>query len=294
MGKYVLKRLLHGVVSIILVVFIVMLLVYGLMNRDLVFAKDGNFGKQVNNNRRTYMLQQWELFGYLDYVPYADYMLMLRQEGEIDEETRAAAAKIGRDADGSSDSELTVQYIKQFTEYYESKGYTVERLGAKLSRGKIAAGGQPALFAYKDNSLLERLWTYFAGLVQVDNIHYVPEYDDIGERGLTFTLYDPLYGGEKFSPAIIGNGTKHKYLFYFDNRFPYIHQNLATVNLGASFSISRGVDVFTTMTQSQGSWVQSMITYPTGLSEMSADDLHTATYIAGSRDSSEMLQARFV
>lgn len=293
MGKYVLKRLLHGVVSIILVVFIVMLLVYGLMNRDLVFAKDGNFGKQVNNNRRTYMLQQWELFGYLDYVPYADYMLMLRQEGEIDEETRAAAAKIGRDADGSSDSELTLQYIKQFTEYYESKGYTVERLGAKISRGKIAAGGQPALFAYKDKSLLERLWTYFAGLVQVDNIHYVPEYNDIGERGLTFTLYDPLYGGEKFSPAIIGNGTKHKYLFYVDNKFPYIHQNLATINLGVSFSISRGVDVFTTMTQSQGSWVQSMITYPTGLSEMSADDLHTATYIAGSRDSSEMLQARF-
>ena len=180
MGKYVLKRLLHGVVSIILVIFIVMLLVYGLMNRDLVFAKDGNFGKQVNNNRRTYMLQQWELFGYLDYVPYADYMLMLRQEGEIDEETRAAAAKIGRDEDGSSDSELTLQYIKQFTEYYESKGYTVERLGAKISRGKIAAGGQPALFAYKDNSLLERLWTYFAGLVQVDNIHYVPEYNDIG------------------------------------------------------------------------------------------------------------------
>lgn len=294
MGKYVLKRLLHGVVSIILVIFIVMVLVYGLMNRDLVFAKDGNFGKQANNNRRTYMLQQWELFGYLDYVPYADYMLMLRQEGEIDEETRAEAVKLGRDADGSKDSELTVQYIQQFTEYYESKGYTVERLGAVLSRGKIAAGGQPALFAYKDNSLLERLWKYFTGLVQVDNIHYVPEYNDIGERGLTFTFYDPLYGGEKFSPAIIGNGTKHKYLLYVDNMFPYIHQNLATINLGASFSISRGTDVFTTMTQSQGSWIQSSITYPTGLSESSADNLHTATYMEGSRDTSEMLQTRFV
>ena len=293
MGRYVLKRLLHGVVSIILVVFIVMLLVYGLMNRDLVFAKDANFGKQTNNNRRTYMLQQWELFGYVDYVPYADYMLMLRQEGEIDEETRAEAVKLGRDADGSKDSELAAQYIEQFTEYYESKGYTVERLGAVLSRGKIAPGGQPALFAHKDNSLLERLWTYFTNLIQVDNIHYVPEYNDIGERGLTFTLHDPLYGGDQFSPAIMGNGTKHKYLLYFDNRFPYIHQNLATVNLGVSFSISRGVDVFTTMTQSQGSWVQSAITYPTGLSEMSADDLHTATYIAGSRDTSEMLQARF-
>ena len=293
MGKYVLKRLLHGLVSIILVVFIVMVLVYGLMNRDLVFAKDGNFGKQTNNNKRTYMLQQWELFGYLDYVPYADYMLMLRQNGEIDEETRAEAVKLGRAEDGSNDSELSAQYIKQFTDYYESKGYTVERLGAVVSRKKVAAGGQPALFAYKDNSLLERLWKYFTGLIDVDNIHTVPEYNDIGKRDLTFTLYDPLYGGEKFSPAIIGNGTKHKYLLYFDSHFPYIHQNLATINLGVSFSVSRGVDVFTTMTQSQGSWVQSVITYPIGLTELSADDLHTATYIEGSRDTSEMLQARF-
>ena len=138
MGKYVLKRLLHGLVSIILVVFIVMVLVYGLMNRDLVFAKDGNFGKQTNNNKRTYMLQQWELFGYLDYVPYADYMLMLRQNGEIDEETRAEAVKLGRAEDGSNDSELSAQYIKQFTDYYESKGYTVERLGAVVSRKKVA------------------------------------------------------------------------------------------------------------------------------------------------------------
>ena len=38
------------------------------------------------------------------------------------------------DADGSKDSELAAQYIEQFTEYYESKGYTVERLGAVLSR----------------------------------------------------------------------------------------------------------------------------------------------------------------
>ena len=42
MGKYVVKRLLHGAFSIIIVIFIVMVLVYGLMNRDLVFAADSN------------------------------------------------------------------------------------------------------------------------------------------------------------------------------------------------------------------------------------------------------------
>lgn len=298
MGRYVLKRLLHGVFSIIIVVAIVMLLVYGLMNRNIIFATDGQYTKQVNNSRITYMYQRWEEYGYLDYLTFADYMLMLRQSGEIDEDTRAAAVSIGRAADGSDDSELTAEYVEKFYDYCEKNGYEVQRLGAILSRGRLANGGAQALFAYKDYSLPMRLWNYFSGLFVIDNIHYVDEEIDIGERGLTFTLYDPLKNdpetGEKvFSPAIMGNGTKHKYLLYFDSKFPYIHQNFVTIHLGTSFSVTRGVDVYTSMTQTQGSYVQSYITYPTGLSEMSADDLHTATYVPGSLETSSMYQIRY-
>ena len=291
MGKYVLKRLLHGAFSIIVVIGIVMLLVYGLMNRDLVFAKDSNYTKQANNAKQAYRYQKWEEFGYLDYVTFADYLIELRRDGEIDEETRAAAVSIGRKAE--SDSELTAEYVKKFTEEYESRGYTVVRLDAVLSRNKVATGGQQQLFAYKDNSLLLRLWKYFTGLVYVDSVHYVPEENDVGERGLTFTWFDPVYGGEKFSPALMGNGTRYKYLVYFDDQFPWFHQNVFTINLGVSYSVTQGVDVFTTMTQSQGSWVQSGITYPTGHTEMSADNLHTATYVAGSLSTSSLLQDRF-
>ena len=291
MVKYVLRRLLHGAFSIVVVVFIIMILVYGLMNRDLVFAKDGGFTKQQNNNKEVYKYQKWEEYGYLDYFSYTDYMLQLLLSGEIDEETRAAAVSIGRTE--ADDSELTAEYVKKYYDYCEAEGYSVKRLDAVVSRRRVATGGQQQLFAYKDISVVGRLWNYITGLVFVDNVHYVPDDIDIGERGLTFTLYDPLYGGEKFSPAIIGNGTLHKYLLYFDDRFPYLHQNVATVNLGVSYSVTQGVDVFTTMTQSQGSWVQSNITYPTGLAEMSADDLHTATYIGGSLETSSMLQARF-
>ena len=126
----------------------------------------------------------------------------------------------------------------------------------------------------------------------MDNIHSVEE--DVGERGLTFTLHDPAYGGEKFAPAILGNGTQHKYLLYFDSQFPYIHQNFITLNLGKSYSVNSGVDVFTTMTRSQGSYVLSTVTYPTGLVEQSADDLHTATYVAGSLQSSMVYETRYV
>lgn len=91
----------------------------------------------------------------------------------------------------------------------------------------------------------------------------------------------------------MGNGTQHKYLVYFDDQFPYFHQNLLSLNLGKSYVTYTGRDVFNVMTDSQGSYVQSEITYPTGLTEKSADNLHTATYSAGSLASSAIAAARF-
>ncbi|MGN0164873.1 MAG: ABC transporter permease, partial [Lachnospiraceae bacterium] len=171
-------------------------------------------------------------------------------------------------------------------------GYTVVRLDAVLmNKRKVADGGQQQLFAYKDIPLMKRVASYFSHLITVDNIHSVKE--DIGERGLTFTLYDPVYGGEKFSPAIMGNGTQHKYLLYFDNQFPYMHQNMAQLNLGTSYTVNSGVDVFTTLTQSQGAYSKSTITYPSGLTVKSADDLHSATYMKGSLSANVINEARY-
>ena len=47
------------------------------------------------------------------------------------------------------------------------------------------------------------------------------------------------------------------------------------------------------MTRSQGSYVLRPTTYPTGHAENSADDLHSATYQAGSRESSQIYADRF-
>ncbi len=291
MAKYFIKRLLQGLAAIVVVVAVVMVMIYSLLDRQLVFATDEQYNKQNNNQKITYRYVKWEQYGYLDYVTYADYLNDLVKQGELDEETRKSVASFGRTAD--SDSEAVAEYVKKFTDYYESQGYTVERLKAvTLSPKKVANGGAQQLFAHKDKPLWSRLLNYFAGLIQIDSVHYVEE--DIEDRGISFTLHDPAYGGEKFSPAILGNGTKHKYLLYFDSKFPFVHQNLFSINLGVSYSISRDVDVFTTMTTTQGSYVKSPITFPTGLQEDSADDLHSAVYQAGSLAASDMLQARFV
>ena len=280
MTKYLLRRILHGIISMILVVAIVMILIYSLMDRKLIFAADPNFSHAAANQREVYMYQKWEEFGYLDYVTYADWLTSLVSSGEITAEEREQVVSFGRTAE--KDSDLVAEYVQRFTEYYESRGYTVTRLDAKMQGRKLANGGMQQLFAAKDIPVLQRLWKYFTGLITVDNIHNVQE--DVGKRGISFTLHDPVYGGDRFSPAILGNGTTHKYLLYCDNSFPFVHQNLVTINLGKSYTVTQGLDVFYTMTRTQGSYVTRPVTYPSGVTEETADDLHSATYMAGSRE----------
>ena len=280
MAKYLFKRLLHGLVSIIIVVAIVMIMIYSMLDRNLIFAQDSTYSHMANNSKVTYRFQKWEEYGYLDYVTYSDYLNQLVKEGTIDEDIRSKAVALNRKQ--ANDSDIVKEYTEKFRSFYESQGYTVERLDAVMMGGrKIANGGQQQLFAYKDIPLINRLVKYFTGLLSFDNIHKVENIAE-EERGLTFTLYDPVYGGNKFSPAIIGNGTTHKYLLYCTDSFPYIHQNLVTIKLGTSYSVNKGIDVFDTMTKSQGSYVYSMVTYPSGIVEETADDIHSATYVAGS------------
>lgn len=290
MGKYLIKRILRGIASVVAVIVIVMALVYSLMDRELVFAKT-DILKYQNNARVAFKNLTWERYGYLDYVEYSDYLATLEDNGEISAEESKKAAKIARKA--KDDSPSVGEYVERFRKRYESEGYTVERRDAMVkSDGKsLMQGGAQILYAYKNIPLAKRLWGFFAHLIEVDNIHKAETAK--GKREIRFVARDPAYGG-KFSPAIIGNGTKHKYLLYFDKRFPYVHQNLVTVNLGVSYSVSQGVELYETMMGRQGEIVKSDVTYPTGHREESADDLHSAAYQKGSLEKGgEFAQKRF-
>lgn len=293
MTKYLLSRILRAVVSVVIVVGVVMVLIYSCLDRNLIFANDPVFSKQKSNAKEVYKMQQWEYYGYVDYIPYADYLQGLLGAGQITREQYAAAITVGDRP--QQDSPAAAEFIKGFTQEQEANGYTVVRLEGKTRGGsnKYLDGGEPRLYAYRDVPLLKRLWSYLTGIVRIDNIHAVQ--GDVGERGLTFTLYDPVYGGEKFSPAIMGNGTMHKYLLYFDDQFPFLHQNFVTFSLGQSYSVNKGTDVFQTMTESQGAREMTMVTYPSGNQAMSADDLHSATYVAGSLENGDaVIKANFV
>lgn len=292
MVKYLLKRLLHGLISVIIVVMVVMLLIYTLMNKELIFKSDPQFAKKQANQLETYKYETWEAYGYLDYVTYNEYLLDLVKKGEIDEETRSEVS--GFAAKAESDKDAVKEYVDKFTNEYEAKGYTVVRLDYdKKTKQK------QVLFAYKDTSVLNRLGKYFLNLIHVDNIHYVENTtgEALEDTGISFTLYDPLYNpdGENtvFAPAIMGYGTEHRYLLYFDGVFPFIHQNLVTINLGVSYSVNKGIDIYNTLMDRQDPNQNVTVAFPTGLVEESPRNLHTATYVKGTMAATQVNEARF-
>ena len=276
MGKYALKRLGIGLVAVLLSTVAVMVMVYGLLDKNLIFADDPVFSRQRHNALEVYKMQQWENFSYVDYISFGEY---------------APGAVLG---DTPAQDGAARETVENFTREYEAKGYTVTRLDAVYRAGtrKYQEGGEPRLFAWREIPVMNRLWSFLTGLIQIDHLGRAEGIPD-AERKLTFTLRDPVYGG-KFAPAVMGNGTYHRYLLYFDGEFPYIHQNFIRLQLGRSYSVNTGIDVVQTLTEKQGSYDYRQVIYPTGLTEQSADNLHSAVYVRGSLDSGgEALKARF-
>ena len=111
MTKYLLRRILHGLISIIIVVLIVMVMIYSMLDKIQIFAQAPMYTKVSNNQQVAYRYRRWQEYGYINYVTYADYLLSLQQSGEIDEETRAAAVSFGRKPE--NDSEIVTEYAQK-------------------------------------------------------------------------------------------------------------------------------------------------------------------------------------
>ncbi len=286
MTKYLISRILRSLISVVIVVAVIMVMIYSLLDKRLIFADDGTRLKLKGNLQTVYDMRKWEEYGYLDYVNFDDYIEEKVLAGEIDKKDQRKAMKLDENAEG--DGDLAAQWVAQFIEDYEAKGYTIERLGGKRkSRTKFHSEWQPELYASKDVPVIKRLGSYFKSIFFLDNVNEIEDFE--GERGLTFTWRDPAYGGKKFSPAVMGNGTVHKYLIYCNDQFPYIHQNLLTIRLGTSVSVEKGKDVWTSMTAAQGDLRYTNVTYPTGYQEKSADNLHSATYVPMTEEQKALL-----
>jgi len=74
MRKYMLKRILFSLFSLLVVVMVVMLLVYSLIQRNVIFQTDDTWNKKSNNDRIIYEYTQYQKYGYLTWVDYTTFV----------------------------------------------------------------------------------------------------------------------------------------------------------------------------------------------------------------------------
>lgn len=246
---YFWKRLLRSLISIMIIMLIVFTMVYTLVPRENIFFEDSTYRKlsSKSDDKTEYVYSTWKKLGYLDYVRINDYALTLYEAGspEMNEAVKPDSKE-----------------SKDFVDKYTAMGYTVETF---LGNGRY--------YAYKDVPVIKRMGLWLSQLVQIDTPWSVQDENNPDlKRGISFGR-TPTGG-----LAVIGSGTLHKYLLYTDSIFPYIHQNIISLNFGTSYPTFQGLQVIRVLFQSQGAEVKRPVTFETGYEMESGIIFGTLTY----------------
>ncbi len=277
MKKYMTKRILFSIFSLLVVVMVVMLLVYTLISRSVIFQTDDMWNKKSNNDRVMYEYQQYQKYGYMTYV---DYTAFLKEkysatygEGYDKQEDYIADKNVIQDSSAYQKNAS----VKEFVKKYKAAGYKLRYLTPmKYKSGKIKPGGSGYLVALQEKSVFLRLLDYLKGFISAESTKMIDD-PELTNRYVRFEK-DPYSG----LFAVVGSGTLHKYLLYFDGRFPFIHQNWLHLNLGTSYTTYRGQEISTVITMPTGDLATSKQQYPNmvGTDEYvdTAIDFHSLTY----------------
>lgn len=243
MAKYIVQRLIKSILSVIIVVGIVVGIVFKLVPDTRSFTQDAGYKKMTGNPKTDYYYGKLETLGYLDYVSINDIASMMKA-----------------DASGEAKSQEEV-----FNEL-EGKGYTVMEL---TSNDELKGN----YIAYRRYNVFELIGNYFSRLFVFDHTNFIQDPDNPD-------LERSLHWGKDHNglPALIGSGTLHKYLIYFDGHFPFIHQNFLTFNFGESFPMHNGVSTLDVISQGQGPLKKVEQTFPTGVTLKSPVNQHTLKY----------------
>ena len=283
MKKYMFKRILFSIFSLLVVVMLVMLLVYSLIERNVIFQQDDVWNKRNNNDRRMYEYAQFQKYGYLNYVDYTSFLrekYMSKYGESYDKEADFAT---DRGVIQKPDDVWQNPTVQEFKAKYEAQGYKLDYMEpVRYKSGKLKAGGNGYLVAVQEKSVVLRLWDYMKNFFTIETSKDVDD-PNLTERYVHFEK-DPYSG----LFALTGSGTTHKYLLYFDSRFPFIHQNFLHLNLGTSFTTYRGKEITTVITTPNDEMITTEQQYPmeigTDQYSTTAIDFHTATYNPAATD----------
>lgn len=287
MKKYLLKRILFSIFSLLVVILTVMLLVYSLIDRRVIFQTDDVWNKRSNNERTFYEYTMYQKYGYLELANYTSFLqqkyVSLYGDSYVSNADFIADRNAIQDAETCFDNET----VQEFIEYYEGEGYTISYLEPlKYGNGRTKPGGTGYLIATRERSMFLRLWDYLKGLLSFETVNDVKD-PELTDRYIRIEK-DPYSGFY----ALVGSGTTHKYLIYFDSHFPFMHWNWIHLNLGVSYTKYRGQEITNVITTPTGDLRVVTTQYPAkiGTDEYveTAIDFHSLTYNNGTLSEAEM------
>lgn len=247
MKKYILMRVLRSLFSILMVTTLTFTIVFTMVPRRLIFKQDPNYNKMKTPDKKAnYENTVFERMGYINYYN--------------SKELQAEAS----DFDAKAVSKDTKANKKVYQDFIASKGS-----GWQLKQFETSK----EFYAVRDIPIYERVWNFYANLVVIDHPWKVQDETNPDlERYLRFED-DPAIGW-----SLVGSGTQHKYLLYVNNKFPYVHQNFVTFNLGKSYPTYANTPVLQVITQGQGKTFTQDVTFPTGRTKKSPVDIYSRTY----------------
>lgn len=248
MKKYIFERILRSLVSILLVTALTYTIVFTLVPKSLIFKQDPNYNKMVTtpDKKTNYLNTIFENMGYISYYSSKE---LQNKASKLDPSVTTAPTKANE---------------KIYQKYIASIGN-----GWKLGRFTESKG----FYAVREIPIYERVWNFFSHLVVIDHPWKIKDPKNPNLERYVRPEIDPAVG-----PALVGSGTKHKYLIYFNKQFPFIHQNIVTFDLGVSYPTYANIPVVQVITQGQGRTLQKEVTFPTGKTKLSSIDIYSRTY----------------
>lgn len=277
MAKYLLKRILFSLFALIVVTGIVMVLVYTYTNRNDLLKSDDNWKKRSGNEQKLYEYTVFQRYGYLEFVDYTTFLKTKYLETEGESYTQNEDYKKAKNAISDSATFQDYPDVAEFIDKYYGEGYDFVYMPVlKYASGKEKAGGGAILLAVSEKSVWNRLWDYITGFITFES-KYDVEDENLTDRYIRWE--DDPYSK---LPALVGSGTKHKYLIYFDSRFPFIHQNLIKINLGISSVTYKNQEITDVINTPTGDMKVVTVQYPTQLGTdqytETSIDFHSVTY----------------
>lgn len=261
MKKYIFTRILRSLVSIFLVTTLIYTIIFTMVPRRKIFEKDPVYTKMTKtpDKKSDYINTVYERMGYIGYLNSKE---LLNKAEKVD----ASVTLDGTDANKQIYEQLILDMGKgwQLHQFEESKKF----------------------YATREIPIFERVMSFYGDMIQVDHPNRIKDPKNPNLERYIRLEKDPAIGW-----AVVGSGTKHKYLLYVNGQFPFVHQNFLTLDMGVSYPTYAGIPVLEVLTKGQGKALVEDVTFPTGKTKKSSIDIYSRTYKSPSKADKQDIDA---